>query len=58
MLKKEKKVLYEDQSAGPDHRKEFLSEVILDSKVIGKGKGKSKKSAQQHAAKQALSNVS
>jgi ribonuclease-3 len=50
--------LYEDESAGPDHSKEFLSEVILDSKVIGKGKGKSKKSAQQHAAKQALSNVS
>ena len=56
--KKGKKVSYEDQSAGPDHRKEFLSEVILDSKIIGKGKGKSKKSAQQHAAKQALSNVS
>ena len=38
--------------------KEFLSEVILNDKVIGVGKGKSKKSAQQHAAKQALSTVS
>ena len=43
---------------GPDHNKEFISEVILNDKVIGIGKGKSKKSAQQHAAKQALSTVS
>ena len=41
-----------------NHNKEFLSEVILNDKVIGIGKGKSKKSAQQHAAKQALSTVS
>ena len=56
--KKGQKVNYEDKSAGPDHNKEFLSEVILNDKVIGVGKGKSKKSAQQHAAKQALSTVS
>ena len=56
--KKGQKVNYEDKSAGPDHNKEFLSEVILNDKVIGIGKGKSKKSAQQHAAKQALSTVS
>ena len=56
--KKGQKVNYEDKSAGPDHNKECLSEVILNDKVIGIGKGKSKKSAQQHAAKQALSTVS
>ena len=56
--KKGLKVNYEDKSAGPDHNKEFISEVILNDKVIGIGKGKSKKSAQQHAAKQALSTVS
>ncbi len=56
--KKGQKVNYEDKSAGPDHNKEFISEVILNDKVIGIGKGKSKKSAQQHAAKQALSTVS
>ena len=56
--KKGKKVSYEDKSEGPDHNKEFLSEVILDGNIIGTGKGKSKKSAQQHAAKQALSKVS
>lgn len=43
-----------DQS-GPDHDKIFEVEVHLNSNVIGKGKGKSKKQAEQMAAKQALS---
>ncbi|MBR7132868.1 MAG: ribonuclease III [Clostridia bacterium] len=43
-----------DQS-GPDHDKVFEVEVHLNSNVIGKGKGKSKKQAEQMAAKQALS---
>jgi ribonuclease-3 len=42
----------------PDHNKQFVSDVILENNVIGTGKGKSKKSAQQHAAKQALDKVS
>ncbi len=40
---------------GPDHEKEFFVEVRLNSNVIGKGKGKSKKLAEQMAAKEALS---
>ena len=32
----------------------FISEVIIDNKVVGKGKGFSKKEAQQHASKEAL----
>jgi ribonuclease-3 len=39
---------------GPDHAKQFWSEVRINDKVIGKGMGKSKKEAQQQAAKQAL----
>lgn len=41
--------------SGPDHDKVFEVEVRLNSNVIGKGKGKSKKQAEQMAAKQALS---
>lgn len=40
---------------GPDHAKEFTVEVRLNSNVIGVGKGRSKKRAEQMAAKQALS---
>ncbi len=39
---------------GPDHAKIFSVEVHLNSNVIGKGTGKSKKLAEQHAAKEAL----
>ena len=39
---------------GPDHDKIFTVEVHLNSNVIGTGKGKSKKQAEQMAAKQAL----
>ncbi len=39
---------------GPDHSKTFEIEVHLNSNVIGKGVGKSKKQAEQNAAKEAL----
>ena len=39
---------------GPDHDKRFVVEVHLNSNVIGEGTGKSKKEAEQMAAKQAL----
>ena len=48
------KVNYEDTSHGPDHNKNFSTDVYLDGKIIGSGIGKSKKSAQQSAAKDAL----
>lgn len=41
--------------SGPDHNKRFEVEVHLNSNVIGKGVGKSKKQAEQEAAKEALS---
>lgn len=40
--------------SGPDHDKSFEVEVHLNSNVIGKGTGRSKKQAEQMAAKQAL----
>ncbi|MCH5320807.1 MAG: ribonuclease III [Eubacterium sp.] len=40
--------------SGPDHNKVFEAEVRLNSNAIGRGKGKSKKSAEQAAAKEAL----
>ena len=40
--------------SGPDHDKIFTVEVMLNSNAIGKGSGKSKKQAEQMAAKQAL----
>lgn len=40
--------------SGPDHDKLFTMEVHLNSNVIGKGSGKSKKQAEQMAARQAL----
>lgn len=40
---------------GPDHDKTFTVEVLLNSNVIGRGEGHSKKAAEQKAAKEALS---
>lgn len=39
---------------GPGHNRTFEVKVIIDNKELGTGKGKSKKKAEQKAAKQAL----
>lgn len=39
---------------GPDHAKTFEVEARLNSNVIGRGKGKTKREAEQNAAKEAL----
>jgi ribonuclease-3 len=44
-------------TAGPEHDKIFLVEVKVGGKVVGKGRGKSKKDAEQMAAKEALHSV-
>jgi ribonuclease-3 len=44
------------RSAGPDHRKEFEVEVILNGRPAGRGIGTSKKEAEQRAARAALEN--
>lgn len=40
--------------SGPDHDKHFTVEVHLNSNVIGKGGGRSKKEAEQQAAREAM----
>lgn len=40
--------------SGPDHQKQFTMEVHLNSNVIGQGRGRSKKEAEQKAAREAL----
>ena len=40
--------------SGPDHNKHFVFEVHLNSNIIGRGGGRSKKEAEQQAAREAL----
>lgn len=42
-------------STGPDHEKTFEVEARLNSNIVGRGKGKTKREAEQNAAKEALS---
>lgn len=42
------------EQTGPDHDKRFTVEVHLNSNIIGCGRGRSKKQAEQQAARQAL----
>jgi len=39
---------------GPDHNKTFIAEVLLNGEPFGSGRGRSKKEAEQAAAKSAL----
>jgi len=39
---------------GPDHEKRFATEIIISSKVLGRGEGRSKKQSEQEAARRAL----
>lgn len=51
----DQKVSYEIiEEKGPDHNKIFVSQVKLDDKVIGIGEGRTKKEAEQMAAKNFL----
>ena len=40
--------------SGPDHMKTFRVEARLNSNVIGRGEGRSKREAEQNAAREAL----
>jgi ribonuclease-3 len=39
---------------GPDHEKQFVTEIRVGGKVLGRGEGRSKKQSEQEAAKVAL----
>ena len=41
-------------TSGPDHAKNFIVEVMVRGRVLGRGEGNSKKLAEQRAARQAL----
>ncbi|TCS89627.1 RNAse III [Keratinibaculum paraultunense] len=43
-----------DKEVGPDHKKKFYMNVIVENKIIGSGMGRNKKEAEHMAAKQAL----
>lgn len=42
------------EESGPEHDKVFLVEVVMEDKVLGRGKGRTKKAAEQQAAYEAL----
>ncbi|MTI96062.1 MAG: ribonuclease III [Firmicutes bacterium] len=44
------------QEAGPDHDKTFWVDLVVDGEKISSGSGKTKKQAEQQAAKKALNN--
>lgn len=51
----EVQIVYEVvETRGPDHQREFVVEVSIEGDSYGKGHGKSKKQAEQQAAKVAL----
>jgi len=45
------------ESVGPDHEKVFTIRVLLDGKEIGRGAGRSRKSAESTAATHALEQI-
>jgi ribonuclease-3 len=42
---------------GPDHEKQFVTEISVGGKVLGRGEGRSKKQSEQEAAKVALNEL-
>ena len=51
----EAKIVYEViEEKGPDHNKMFVSQVKINDEAVGIGEGRSKKEAEQSAAKKAL----
>lgn len=46
-----------DETTGPDHEKTFCVNLYLNDELLSRGVGKSKKEAEQNAAKEALKNA-
>ncbi len=50
-----RKISYESlNSSGPDHMKTFEAAAVVDGRIVGRGVGRSKKAAEQEAARVAL----
>ena len=48
---------YQLRHEGPDHSKQFFASVLLRGEVYGTGEGRSKKAAEQAAAREAWSRL-
>ena len=48
---------YRISSSGPDHDKRFSAHVFVDGDLCGVGSGRSKKEAEQNAAREALDSL-
>lgn len=48
---------YDTDGEGPDHERVFTARVVVDGRVLGSGTGRTKKAAEQVAARQALAHV-
>ena len=48
---------YRVASSGPDHDKRFTAHVYIESELFGVGEGRSKKEAEQNAAREALARL-
>ncbi|KXZ40070.1 ribonuclease-3 [Alkalithermobacter thermoalcaliphilus JW-YL-7 = DSM 7308] len=56
--KESEKIVYEVlKETGPDHNKKFLVQVKQGDQILGTGEGKTKKEAEQRAAKQAIQRI-
>jgi len=49
--------VYRVASSGPDHEKRFTAHVFIAGDSFGSGSGRSKKEAEQHAAREALDRI-
>ncbi len=45
------------KECGPDHEKTFFAQISMRAKILGKGKGRSKKDAEQSAARYAWESI-
>jgi ribonuclease III len=50
--------VYQIQERGPDHQKEFTATVVIAGETLGTGVGRSKKEAEQQAAREAHGRIS
>lgn len=45
------------EESGPAHSKDFEAQVVINGQILGKGQGRTKKQAEQNAAKEAISKL-
>lgn len=49
--------VYEVEGSGPDHDRHFIARVLINGSSVGTGQGRSKKEAEQGAARQAIDSL-